>query len=205
MRIIKDLSSSPLLRNSNLENFCVIKDMPKNHLLRRVIEKNADCAIDMTSISERIDLTNRAIFLSPSFIRTVLSLYIKEKTDVIYWMSAPVFFNNPLVFYYRIGLTKSQIKTINHFASIKLEQCLVNYMFDFALLSLEGKNVNLRIFSDIHEFIQTFTVFRGITLRSLRLCFLILLFCELLFFILFLCSKTFGYLKRRCMVQDAFT
>ena len=177
----------------------IIKSMPENNPLRRVIEKNKDCAIDITVLGDRLDLTNRAIFLNPMFIRSALSLYVKEKADVIYWLSKPVF-DDPLVFYYRAGLTESQTKLIHSFATIKLERSLYNYFYDFPLLELDGKNVNLHIFSDLQEFIETFSVFREITLGSLKQCFGILLFCELLVFVLFLCSKTIDYLKRRYMV-----
>lgn len=173
--------------------------MPENHLLKRVIEKSVNCAVDISVLTERIDLTNRAIFLNPVYVRTVLSLYVQEKADAIYWMSAPIFFDSQLVFYYRTGLTESQVKAINRVAMAKLENSLHNYFYDLALIELEGKNVNLHVFTDLNEFIQRFTFFSEITLSSLRACFVILLLCELLVFILFLFSRTLAFLRRRCI------
>lgn len=174
-----------------------VKDYPDNHFLKRVIEKNKDCILDLSALKELPDLTNRAFFVSPKFIRSILSLYIKEKADAIYWMSQPIFFDNPLVIYYRVGLTGSQIESINKYSSSSLECGLHSYVFNLALIALEGKNVNLRIFNDMQEFIETFTVFGAITLSSLRVCFGILVFCELLVLSLFLCSKASVFLKRR--------
>ena len=199
--IITDLDQ---LFESKFE-FCYSVDddvlrLPENHRLRRLIEKNKNCFFDLSARLEPLDLTNRAFFVNPKFIRSILSVYIKEKADAIYWISAPVFFDSQLVFYYRVGLTGSQIKSIDNFAQFRLESGLYSYMYDFALIELERRNgKNLQIFNDLNEFLETFTVFGAITLSSLKACFCILLLCELLVFFLFLCSKTLAFLKRYCI------
>lgn len=182
----------------------MVREMPENYPLKRLMKKNKNCIFDISALGERLDLTNRAMFVYPELIRSVLSLYIKEKPDVIYWLSQPVFFDDPLVFYYRAGLSKSQTKSIQDFAAKKLEGSLYNHMFDLSVLAMEGKSVNIRIFNDLNEFIETFTVFKEITLGSLRNCFAILLFCELLVFFLFVCAKTLHYLKRRCWLSFCY-
>ena len=175
----------------------IIKEMPNTNILKLLIEKYKDCVVDVTVLNQRLDLTNRAFFINPAYIRAILSLYVEEKPNVNYWMSEPIFFDSQMIYYYRTELTESQINSINDFATNKLERSLFNYVFDFPFIELAGKNVNLRIFSDLNEFIEEFTVFSGITLRSLRMCFGVLVFCELLVFFLFLCSKALGHRKRR--------
>lgn len=177
-----------------------MNDMPGYHLLRRVVEKNKNCVLDEFEFDQRIDFTNRAMLVNPPFIRTLLSLLIKknEKADVVYWMSQPVLYDQ-LVFYYRAGLTESQIKSIRQFSTSKLEKSLNNFLFDMPVLALEGKHVNVRVFSDLEQFIESYTVFREITLSSLSRCFCILLFCELLAFSLFLCRCTHRFLKSYCI------
>ena len=86
--------------------------MPENHLLKLLVEKNKNCIIDLSMLSRRIDLTNRAIFVNPLYIRSILSLYVKEKADAIYWLSKPMLFDSQLVYYHRVGLTWSQLKSI---------------------------------------------------------------------------------------------
>ena len=171
--------------------------LPENNPLRRVLEKNKGCVGDLSVGVEPIDLTNRAFFMDPPFIHSMLAVCIKEKADAIYWASEPVFLDNPMVFYYRVGLAESQIKSINLHSSTRFENGLYYYLWNFVLIALERNNLNLQMFGDLQIFIETFSVFGAITISSLRMSFFILLFCQILVLSLFLCSKALAFLRRR--------
>ena len=199
------LDSSSIITNLDklLESkfqFCYSVDddllrLPENNRLRRVLEKNKDCAMDLSKNFKPFDLANRAFFVDHPLIRFSLSILLKEKADAIYWASEPIFFDNPMVFYYRVGLAESQIKSINYFVFMIFEGWLYNYLRDFPTLEMSRKN--LQIFSDLSEVLETFTVFGAITISSLRMSFFILLFCQILVLSLFLCSKALAFLRRR--------
>lgn len=67
----------------------VVADMPENHYLKRLARKNKNCFFKL-SADEQLDLTNRAVFVIPEFVRSLLSLSVKKKADMIYWMSEPI-------------------------------------------------------------------------------------------------------------------
>ena len=177
--------------------FRLVKDMPKGHHLRSLFDNNKFCSFDMAALNERINFTNRVFFMLPAFVRSVLALYVQEKANQIYWLSEPIFFDSPQVYYYRQGLAKPLANTINAFAVTKLEMSLYNYMFDFGLTEISAKYVNIQIYTNLHEFIANFTVVHGVAIASLRLCFEFLLSCNLLVLFVFLARKSLRRFGKR--------
>ena len=120
------------------------------------------------------------------FARSFLSIFVAENPNAIYWLSDPVFYDNLLVNYYRTGLSRSKADAINDYVLTLTENSLYHYNFDFSIIQMEGKFINLKIFSDLSEFIEKNTVFNSLTLNSLNTSFRALFVCELLIFLLFL-------------------
>ena len=127
--------------------------------------------------------------------RTYLELYTYKKKNAIYWLS-PTFFEHLLVHYFRVGLAKQQVNIINSYALARIEQGLQHYFLDFGLILMERKFLHQKVFSDLNEFVNTYTVFNEITLSSLTLTFGGLLLSQLLVLVLFLGSKFYSTIKR---------
>lgn len=80
-------------------------ESPKTSILRRVFDakelNNAKlssnekmsnkCLISIPKIRTPIDLTGKAMFINPMFIKVFISHYIIKKPDVNYWQSESLF------------------------------------------------------------------------------------------------------------------
>ena len=78
----------------------------------------------------------------------------------------------------------------------KLETSLGNYVFDLTLIVLEARYMNIQIFSELNDFLKSYTVFHSIAIASFRTCFEFLLSCQILALFLFLTKKTLTRLRR---------
>ena len=138
----------------------------------------------------------QVLFSNPIFVRMLLSLCVEAKENVNYWLSPPVFFDNLLVNYYRVGLEKSQVDAIDAHAYKFLENDLVHYIFDSTILAMEGKFINLPIFTHLQEFIEKNTIFNDLNAGSFGTSFRALLLSELLVFLVFL-LQSYGRLTKQ--------
>ena len=131
--------------------------------------------------------------MKPEIFRTYLALYVKENKNAIYWLSQANIFEHLLVHYYRTGLSRPQVQVIDEYALARIEQGLQHYFLDFGLVLMESKLLKLKVFSNLHEFVNNYTVFRDITLDSLAIAFKALLFGQLIVFLLFLCRRLWKF------------
>ena len=82
------------------------------------------------------------------------------------------------------------------FILAKFEAGLHHYVYDLSLIQLEGRFVNMQIYSDLNEFIEIHSAFNDLTLTSLRVSFGALLLCEMLAIFLFLSRRPFKRPKK---------
>lgn len=114
MRVMKSLiDSSQIITNptqllSSQYEFCFFRDddlyrlmkrMPERSIFRQLYDRRKPedhCTIDLGKLNERIDFTNRAFFINPRFVRSILSIYGKEKEQVGYSIQLGVLAATPL-------------------------------------------------------------------------------------------------------------
>lgn len=205
---------------SDSDFFRVVNDYDETNTLRRLYEKHRDCLFDISNMKEQFKFTNKATLINPIFLRTVLALYMKEKEEAKYWSHpAPGLPDYILVHYLSNKLTRKQSNLVNAYVvhsmyssnsrldftimfmisgnlihRLTLSFFLTNLNFNFRLIQLEGRFVNMQIYSDLNEFIETHSVFNDLTINSLRVSFAVLLLSELVALFLFL--SRFSILKR---------
>lgn len=68
--------------------------------------------------------------------------------QAIYWVSEPILWDHLLVNYFRSGLGWRARSVINMHALIKTEHGLHHYLWDFAIVTMEGRYINLKIYDE---------------------------------------------------------